>query len=174
VRPTKTEKAQGPTLKSSDDDGKTKAGTTKESPDNEFRARLADRHGTFLDIEKALQDVKQELGSVPLADFLEADLKATTAPAMLTNPHGHYRKLARRLKRQVETNAVEALLDFADRTRKLVALVDSPHRPKCSHCKDGLLRDGEYCGCKTGLARRDLDAYQSRSKCATGKSGAKA
>jgi hypothetical protein len=132
------------------------------SPEKEFRARLTQRHGAAIDPERVLEDVKAELGNSSFSKFLDADRTATSAPSRLTNPHGHYRKLARRIAREQKTQVLAAILETQERARQAIAVENLPFTPNCANCKDGLRPDGQYCGCMTGDTRRKLDAFQRR------------
>ena len=129
------------------------------NPDMEFRTRITERHGTVVDVDLLLRDVRSDLDCVPLAEFLEADLKATTAPDRLRNPHGHYRNLARKIGRRKEAAALEAIAESTrQRQEFLKQRAPAPFKPACT-CNDGKQPGGEYCNCKTGSLRRGLDMW---------------
>jgi hypothetical protein len=141
------------------DDEKPKPRTLLENPEMEFRARITERHGTLVDADILLRDVRADLDSVPLAEFLEADLKATTAPGRLTNPHGHYRNLARKVGHRKEVAALESLAGTMRQGQEfLKQSALAPFKPTCT-CNNGKLPGGEYCNCKTGSLRRELDLW---------------
>jgi hypothetical protein len=90
---------------------------------------------------------------------LEADLKATTAPSRLRNPHGHYRNLARKVGRRKEAAALESLAGTTWQNQEFLKQgAPAPFKPACT-CNDGKLPGGEYCNCKTGSLRRELDTW---------------
>ncbi len=141
---------------------------TLKAPD-EFGARLKERHsdliaaGTF-DPEQVLADVKADLGNTPLSAFLEADAKATTNPAKLANPHGHYRQLARKTARRENTvpclrRADSLQADMAAAARKFEAdakaraLAKYPCCAGTGHSPD----DNAYCACACGDLLRQCD-----------------
>jgi len=135
--------------------------TPLENPEMEFRTRIAERHGTMVDADTLLKDVKIELDNVPLIEFLAADLKATTAPASLRNPHGHYRKLARKVGRRKEAAVLESLTTTMQQGQDFLKRgAPASFKPACT-CNDGKLPGGEYCTCKTGNLRQELDGYMS-------------
>ena len=128
------------------------------NPEMEFRARIAERHGTVLDADDVLRDVRCALDGVPLTEFLEADLKATTAPRSLRNPHGHYRALAHKVGRRKETAALEGVAETLRQGQEFLKQgAPGLFKPPCA-CNDGKLPGGGYCNCKTGGLRRQLDA----------------
>jgi hypothetical protein len=139
-----------------DDDEKPKPRTPLENPEMEFRARITERHGSTVDVDRLLQDVKSELDCGPLSEFLEADLKATTAPGRLTNPHGHYRRLARKILRQKQAAGLEWI------TSTPLQVQEVKFVPSCT-CDDGLLPDGAYCGCGVGSFRKQYDDYMKKT-----------
>ena len=103
--------------------------------------------------------MRTDLDCVPLAEFSQADLKATTAPGRLRNPHGHYRDLARKVGRHKEVAALESLTEsMRQRQEFLKQGAPAPFKPTCT-CNDGNLPGGEYCNCKTGSLRRELDQW---------------
>ena len=138
-------------------EGNSKPRSPFENPEIEFQERMRERHDGAVDSSVLLADVKSELGDIPLSEFLEADLKATTAPAKLTNPHGHYRKLARKLKRKAQVAALESVRNTRHRIEEYMARGDQgKFVPACS-CNDGFMPDGSYCACDVGTVRRQLD-----------------
>ena len=147
-----------PTSQKRDDDE-----SCRRAPEAEFCARLSERHGDAIDPRKVLQDVRRELGNIQLEDFLDADGKATTAPAKLTNPHGHYRAMARKLRRDREAAVLGQALATMERARKFVSVESPKYKPLCSICNEGLCSDGSYCNCKIGETRRALDTYRAAS-----------
>jgi hypothetical protein len=92
-----------------DDDEKTPRRLPLRNPEMEFRARIAERHGTGVDPDELLRDLRAELDSAPMTEFLEADLKSTTALRSLRNPHGYYRAMARKIGRRKEVATLEAI-----------------------------------------------------------------
>lgn len=155
-----TPKAKTDSLKS--DDEKPKTRTPLENPEMEFRARMAERHGPTVDGAALLRLVKRELGDIPLTRFLEKDLTATTAPENLENPAGHYRILARDLGRAAGVSILESIAETSMAARRFLTSQNTRHsKPTC--CNDGRLPGGGYCSCKTGAARRELDAMQNRA-----------
>jgi len=125
----------------------------------EFRERIAARHGGILDADVLLRDVRRDLGDVSLSEFLEADLRATTAPERLTNPHGHYRELARKTGKREQLAALESLMDTSRQIHDLsMKSAGKRYVPACALCADGCMADGSYCVCKVGDARREMDA----------------
>jgi hypothetical protein len=146
-----------------DDDGKPKLRTPLENPEMEFRARMAERHGPTVDGAALLGQVKGELGDIPLNEFLDADLTATTAPQKLTNPAGHYRKLARKLGRAAGVSVLETIAETSMAARKFLTSENAHRHNKPTCCNDGRMSGGGYCSCKTGAARRELDAMQNRA-----------
>jgi Helix-turn-helix domain len=131
-----------------------------QNPEMEFRARLSERHGATVDAAAILRDVRADLGDVGLTAFLEAESKATTNPAALRNPHGHYRRLARRLARANGTDGLVAALETATQLQAAISEGNRPQAPRCT-CADGALPGGGYCTCKTGAARRQLDEMRA-------------
>jgi hypothetical protein len=90
---------------------------------------------------------------------LEAGLKATTAPGRLTNPHGHYRNLARKVGHRKEAASLESLAGTMGRGREFLKQgAPAAFKPTCT-CNDGKLPGCEYCNCKTGGLRRELDMW---------------
>jgi hypothetical protein len=134
------------------------------NPDDEFRARLAERHGSVVDADAVLADVRAELGDATLAEFVDADATATTAPQRLSNPHGHYRRLARRVGRGRGVTALQAALDTAASARKMITPTDTWRRATC--CRDGRRVDGTYCACRTGETLRELDRRRQQAEIA--------
>jgi hypothetical protein len=158
---TPDEKPEPLDFKKSDDE-KPKPRTPLENPEMEFSARMAERHGPTVDAAALLGQVKGELGEIPLTRFLETDLTATTAPEKLTNPAGHYRKLARKLGRAAGVSVLETIAETSAAARKFLMSENTRHsKPTC--CDDGRLTAGGYCSCRTGAARRELDAMQNRA-----------
>jgi hypothetical protein len=143
-----------------DDDEKPKPRAPFENPEMEFRARIAERHGTIVDAKALLQDVTGELDGAPLSEFLKADTTATTAPHKLTNPHGHYRRLARQVGRRRDAATLEAIFETQERAREFLKTPEFQWKPSCTLCDDGLLPDGAYCDCKVGGLRREVDELE--------------
>jgi hypothetical protein len=142
------------------DDEKPKPRTPLQNSEMEFRARITERHGALVDVDVLLKDVRAELDTIPLPEFLAADLKATTAPGRLTNPHGHYRKLARKVGRRKETAALESLTGTMQQGQEFLKRdMPATFKPACRTCNDGKLPGGAYCNCKTGNLRRELDSF---------------
>jgi hypothetical protein len=139
-----------------------------ENPVLEFEARMQERHGPVVNAAAVLADVREELGDTPLAEFLDVDAKTTTAPSRLTNPHGHYRKLAQKVGR----SKAREIADTADRALRSVAVQERPHTAVCRACKDGLTRDGGYCSCVLGPFRRQVDERSVKQKPPTSAPGA--
>jgi hypothetical protein len=151
-----------------------KSVTARESPYNpeaEFLLRLRERHGDSVNAEAILQCVQGELARfADLKAFLDFDEKQTTAPEMLKNPPGHYRRAvqkfyqARSKRREHEIKqqqfALEAKLDEQRRTKP---------KPVCSLSRcdgtgehwnaQGLV---EACGCEAGqqLSPRVLELFE--------------
>jgi hypothetical protein len=140
---------QKPFSKKVDDDEKPKPRAPFENPEMEFSARIAERHGTTVDMERLLQIVRSELDCGPLSEFLEEDLKTTTAPDTIRNVGAYYRDLARKVMRQKQVAGLEW-------TTTPLQAPQPTFKPSCT-CNDGRLLGGGYCTCKVGEARRDYD-----------------
>jgi hypothetical protein len=145
------------------DDEKPKSRTRLQNPEMEFRARIAERHGTVVDADVLLRDVRAELDTVPLLEFLAADLMATTSPGKLSNPHGHYRTLARKLGRRKTTAVLESLAETVQQGHEFLKRGQpAAFKPSCT-CNDGKLSGGGYCTCRVGqLAGQLAMAHQPR------------
>lgn len=134
--------SQNRSNKSADDDeARPKPGETQ-TPEVEFRLLLVARHGSNIDPDRVLEVVRKELarGDVSLTTYLEADKLATTAPNRLSNPAGHYRKLARDLVRKQKADTLSRVVDLR---RKMEVFTAEPARPAvvvtnpeqaCPHC----------------------------------------
>jgi hypothetical protein len=134
------------------------------TPEAEFKLRIVERHGETVDAERVLLDVKKKLdeGQVDLAEFLERDLTATTGK--LSNPHGYYRVLAKRIVNEHKAKVDAFVLGLQMAAR---APVPSPPVVKlCDLCADGLLPGGGCCTCKVGDFRRQMDEHAKQKRTA--------
>ena len=137
-----------------------------QNPEMELQARLAERHGDTVDASLLLHDIRKELNGVPLAEFLEADTKATTAPEDLRNPAGHYRTLARKIGNRKTTAALESVMATQEQGREFLKRgAPAPFKaPTC--CNEGRLAGGQYCTCKVGDLRRQVDERKATHEAA--------
>ena len=119
-------------------------------PEQRFMARVRARHGEEFDATGILATVKAELekGSVPFEDYLQADLAKTTAPRKLTNPAGHYRKIAKDLVLTARASVLSQTMPAAP--------METPH---CQSCRAGRIASGGYCDCPLG---KDLERVEAR------------
>ena len=101
-----------------------------------------------------------------MSAFLEADAKATTNPAALRNPAGHYRTLARKTARreasaplEMTLRSVASLQDQMEAAgRKFEADERARMLAKYACCTGtGKTPDGAYCGCGCGDLLRQID-----------------
>ena len=159
-------KNQNP-LSSKVDDETSNPRTPFENAVEEFRARLMERHGDAVDADQLLADVRADLGDIPFSEFLEVDLKATTAPGKLMNPHGHYRGLARKLKRRGQAAELESILETRRRVQEFMSQGAPMTFVRSCSCNDGSMPDGSYCPCKIGTFRKQFDDHR-RAKAAGG------
>lgn len=154
-----------PLSQNADDDEQPKPRTPFQNPKEEFLARLAERHGDAVDADQVLADVQGDLGETPLVEFLEADHKATTG--RLTNPHGHYRKLARtvvnKYRNRLTVRTLKVLVEPIQDHEYLARMAE--RYPCCGGTgKDAA---GVYCSCKVGTATRDFDSSHAATPEAT-------
>lgn len=154
--PQEKPKTEPLSLKTDDDEKPKNPKPEGMTPDQEFLWRLRQRHhGTIADPEQVLQDVKAELLDAPITKFLEADEAATTNPAALLNPHGHYRKLARKVGRHHAMAPVASILETRDAVRKAMeqSQIVEDAKPKCPKCGGGGMlsqQPPKYCDCHMG------------------------
>jgi len=91
-----------------DDDEKPRRREPAETPEEEFRLRIKERHGENIDAQYVLAEVTRHLGRFELKDFLVVDEEVTTNPKALTNPIGHYVKLAQGMVKGAKEKARRA------------------------------------------------------------------
>jgi hypothetical protein len=121
---------------------------TPETPEAQFRSRIARRHpGT--DVEHCLRSVKRYLGSIELSEFLAYDEQRTMSPHLLRNPTGHYVELSKSLAK----GARDRLLLLG-----LETVIRKPMEVARCICAGGRTAAG-YCGCSMG---RDLARVEGR------------
>lgn len=121
----------------------------------EFSARIMERHGSAVDVDRLLRIVKSELDCGPLSEFLEEDSQTTTAPSDIRNPGAYYRDLARKVMRGKKAAGLESVMSIHWQ------LPDVKFVPPCT-CDDGKLPSGEYCDCGSGALRQQCDEYADR------------
>ena len=113
-------------------------------PKEEMRLRLRERHGANFDIEFTLALISKELDGqcLDFEEFLTEDDTRTTNPRKLTNPTGHYRRLAtdlarlaplRRHREQAAT-AREAKSPKAEKKPEVI-IEPTPLSEKCPNCR---------------------------------------
>jgi uncharacterized protein YdaU (DUF1376 family) len=121
-------------------------------PAERLRRRLRRRHGRDFDAEAVLHVVREELGRVSLNTFLEKDNEVTTNPAGLTNPIGHYRKLAKTLAAEGQDRITAA------------PPPSTPDPGICPHCANKGRVGSEYCECAYGRGKREADGIVSAKR----------
>ena len=163
------------TLFLDEDDGRLKPDRDSlANPEEEFLQRLRERHGNSINPEAILQSVLDALQwqTTDLKQFLDFDARQTTAPEKLTNPAGHYRRvaekfrLARAKRREIELKERQRDLENSLQARR--AQEQYP-KAKCSlsRCEG----NGEFwdesglvaaCQCEAGkqLPQAVLDLFE--------------
>lgn len=129
------------------------------SDDDEFAARLGERHGPDFDAKRCTENVRRQLekAGLTLADFLGFDTEHTTG-ATFTNPNGYYVHLAQQCAKAARKAAADAL---KAPLREAAERSSEGPCPKCGG-KGGLAP--EYCDCRMG---RELARISKRKTAAT-------
>src|ERR1035437_2779128 len=84
----------------------------------------------------------------------------SSAPGKLMNPHGHYRGLARKLKRRGQAAELESILETRRRVQEFMSQGAPMTFVRSCSCNDGSMPDGSYCPCKIGTFRKQFDDHR--------------
>jgi hypothetical protein len=152
-----------------DDEPKSQPRPLSLSPEQEFRDRLKERHGTLCDADGCVQAVQRQLEKcfgLSMTEFLAFDAQHTTAPDVIRNPNGYYTQLAKNLRR----SAVAAARAAADEPLRRAAAAAPPEPERNEHgwCKrcggPGRLADGGFCTCPIGRGLEKQERLAARPK----------
>ena len=134
----------------------------KPDPVLEFAQNLNSRHGASIDPKDIMRICREELDrySADFREFANWEPSRTSSPAKVTKPGAYYRSIARNFGRSHGVlNSIDEGMQQMERARSALA-AESRYTPTCAECQGGLLANDEYCDCKTGQTKKELDAFR--------------
>jgi hypothetical protein len=129
-------------------------------PEQEFRHRLAGRHGSTFDADTCVASLKRQLDKrgISFPEFLDYDARRTTG--QVNNPTGYYTALVKDLVRQRRDQIFE---DWPTAVAEPVAPAVVDAHGRCANCHgSGVRPNGLFCdACQLG---RDLERSVCRKQ----------